>query len=146
VPDEDDPDYERWRRELEGEFEALEDGALVVGHSLGATILVRMLLQHPPERAFGAIILIAPPYVGDGDWPSAEFEFPADLGARLPDGVPVHIFQGLDDEIVPPSHADAYDRAIPQARLHRLPGRDHQLGDDMSEVADAVLAPLGEAA
>jgi hypothetical protein len=27
---------------------------------------------------------------------------------------------------------------IPQAQVHRLPGRDHQLNNDLSEVAEAV--------
>jgi pimeloyl-ACP methyl ester carboxylesterase len=50
----------------------------------------------------------------------------------------VHVFQGLGDDTVPPSHADRYAQVIPQARLHRLPGRDHQLGNDLSEVAQAI--------
>ena len=29
-------------------------------------------------------------------------------------------------------------RAVPQAEVHRLEGRDHQLGDDLREVADVV--------
>jgi len=27
---------------------------------------------------------------------------------------------------------------IPQARVHRLPGRDHQLNNDLSDVAKAI--------
>jgi hypothetical protein len=52
--------------------------------------------------------------------------------------VRVHVFQGLRDETVPPSHAGLYALAIPQAQVHQLPGRDHQLNNDLSEVADAV--------
>jgi pimeloyl-ACP methyl ester carboxylesterase len=62
----------------------------------------------------------------------------SDLGARLPQGVQVHVFHGLQDETAPPSHADLYALVIPQAQVHRLPGRDHQLNNDMSEVAEAV--------
>jgi pimeloyl-ACP methyl ester carboxylesterase len=50
----------------------------------------------------------------------------------------VHVFHGLQDETAPPSHADLYARAIPQARVHQLPGRDHQLNNDLSEVAEAI--------
>ena len=66
--------------------------------------------------------------------------YPMDLGARLPPGVPVHLFHGLQDETAPPSHVDLYARAIPHATVHRLPGRDHQLNDDLSEVAEAIGA------
>ena len=85
----------------------------------------------------GAFTWVAP-FVGDSGWFSEEFELPGDLGARLPRGVPVHLFHGLQDEIAPPSHADLYSRVIPQARVHLLPGRDHQLNNDLSEVANAI--------
>ncbi|MFC0032390.1 alpha/beta hydrolase [Micromonospora chaiyaphumensis] len=138
MPDEDDPSYARWGPALRRELAALDDGAVVAGHSVGATILVHALAERPPERALRAIVLIAAPFVGADGWPGEEFELPPDLGARLPHGVPVHVFHGLRDETAPPSHADLYARAIPQARLHRLPGRDHQLDNDLSEVANAI--------
>jgi pimeloyl-ACP methyl ester carboxylesterase len=50
----------------------------------------------------------------------------------------VHVFHGLGDETAPPAHARLYARAIPQARVHLLPGRDHQLNNDLSEVAEAI--------
>ena len=52
--------------------------------------------------------------------------------------MPVHVFHGLQDETVPPLHADLYARVIPQAQLHRLPERDHQLGNDLGDVARAI--------
>ena len=138
MPDEDDPSYARWSAAIRREMADLDDGAVVAGHSVGATILVNALAEHPPERGLGAIVLIAAPFVGAGGWPGDEFGLPDDLGARLPQGVPVHVFHGLQDETAPPSHADLYARAIPQAQLHRLPERDHQLDNDLSEVAKAI--------
>lgn len=57
--------------------------------------------------------------------------------------MPVHLFHGLEDQTVPPEHADLYRRAIPHARVHLLHGRDHQLNDDLSEVARAITMDLG---
>jgi pimeloyl-ACP methyl ester carboxylesterase len=85
-------------------------------------------------------VLVAAPFVGTGGWPGDEFETPQNLGARLPEGVPVHVFQGVQDQTTPPSHADLYIRVIPQAHLHRLPGRDHQLNDDLSDVARMITS------
>ncbi|MET8200870.1 alpha/beta fold hydrolase [Micromonospora taraxaci] len=138
MPDEDDPGYASWSVVIRREIAALDDGAVVVGHSVGGTILVNMLAERPPERRLGAIVLVAAPFVGAGGWPGGEFEAPYDLGARLPRDVPVHVFHGLRDETAPPSHADLYAGVIPQARLHRLPGRDHQLNNDLSEVATVI--------
>jgi pimeloyl-ACP methyl ester carboxylesterase len=138
MPDEGDPSYAGWSVAIRREIAALDDGAVVVGHSVGATILVNALGELPPERPLGAIVLVAAPFVGAGGWPGDEFELPADLGARLPEGVPVHLFHGLADETAPPSHASRYADVLPQAQLHLLPGRDHQLNDDLSEVARAI--------
>ncbi|MFG1658399.1 alpha/beta fold hydrolase [Micromonospora chersina] len=138
MPDEDDPSYARWSAAIRREMAALDGGAVVVGHSVGATILVHALGERPPEQEIRTIVLVAAPFVGAGGWPGDEFELPHDLGARLPRGVPVHVFHGLRDETAPPSHADLYVRAIPQAQLHLLPGRDHQLNNDLSEVAKTI--------
>ena len=138
MPDEDDPSYARWSAAIRSEMTALDDGAVVAGHSVGGTILINALAERPPEPELAAIVLIAAPFVGAGGWPGDEFEPADDLGARLPPRVPVHVFHGLQDETVSPSHADLYARAIPQAQLHRLPGRDHQLGNDLSEVAKTI--------
>jgi hypothetical protein len=140
MPYEDDPTYARWSPAVRSELAALGDGAVVVGHSVGGTILAQTLAERAPGTALAMIVLIAAPYVGPGGWPGGEFELPADLGARLPAGVPVHLFHGLEDDTAPPAHADLYARAIPRAYLHRLPGRDHQLGNDLRDVAEAILA------
>jgi pimeloyl-ACP methyl ester carboxylesterase len=138
MPRENDPSYKRWGPVIRHELAALGDDAVVVGHSVGGTLLIQALVQQPPEPRLGTIVLLAAPFLGDGGWPNDDFEMPIDLGDRLPAGVPVHLFHGLDDDDVPPGHADLYARAIPQAQVHRLPGRDHQLGNDLAEVADVI--------
>lgn len=138
MPDEGDPSRATWSPAIRREIADLEEGAIVAGHSVGATILIKALAEQPLEREFAAIVLIAAPFVGEGGWHSDEFELPKDLGARLPHGTRVHVFHGLQDETVPPSHADLYAQVIPQARVHRLPGRDHQLNNDLSDVAKAI--------
>jgi predicted alpha/beta hydrolase family esterase len=138
MPDEADPSYARWSPVIRREMADLEDGAVVVGHSVGGTVLIHALGEQSPERRLAAIVLIAAPFVGPGGWPGDEFELPGDLGARLPHDARVYVFQGLEDETAPSAHADLFGRVIPQAQVHRLPGRDHQLNNDLSEVAIAI--------
>ena len=140
MPSEDDPHYATWKTTLEREFGTLQDGAILVAHSVGGTILVKVLAEQSSVRKFGAIFLIATPFVGDGGWSADELQSPPDLGARLPKGVPIHFYHGLEDEVAPPSHIEHYARAVPQAHVHRLRGRDHQLNNDLKEVAAAILA------
>jgi predicted alpha/beta hydrolase family esterase len=138
MPNEDDPTFATWKNALEKEFATLDDDAILVGHSIGGTILINALAETASKPKLRAIFLIAAPFVGKGGWPSDDMNPPTDLGARLPRGVPVYIYHGLEDQTAPPSHSELYARAIPGARIHRLPDRDHQLNNDLTEVAETI--------
>jgi predicted alpha/beta hydrolase family esterase len=138
MPNEADPGYAAWKGPLEKELANLNDGTIAVGHSIGGTILINVLAERAPERKLGAIVLVAAPFVGEGGWPADDWQPERDLGGKLPAGVPIYIFHGLADDTAPPAHADLYKHAIPQAHLCRLPGRDHQLNNDLREVAHAL--------
>ena len=106
MPDEDDPSYAAWSAAIRRETAGLADGAVLVGHSVGGTVLVAALAEQPPQRTVAVLVLVAAPFVGDGGWPGEEFELSGDLGARLPEGMRVEVFHGLEDRTAPPSHAD----------------------------------------
>jgi len=140
MPNEDDPTLAAWRPVLERELASLGKGAIVVGHSVGGTILINVLAESPPTVALDAIVLIAAPFIGDGGWESEEIQPRADLAERLPSGVPVFLFHGEDDDEVPIAHVELYARSIPRAQVHRLAGRDHQLNNDLSDVARVLTS------
>ncbi len=140
MPAEDDPSYPRWAAALRAEIDALDVGAVLVGHSIGATLLVHALAENPPRRPPAGIFLIEMPNIGDGGWPSDEITAKPDLGLKLPAGAAIRLYQGDADDIVPVAHAHENAKAIPQAISRIFPGRDHQLNDDLSEVARDILA------
>ena len=135
MPDEADPDYARWSAALRSEFRKLDDGAILVGHSIGGTILINALADEPPERGLRGIFLVSAPFVGEGGWSSEDIKTRADLGKRLPAHVPVYLYHGSEDATAPVEHVGLYKTSIPQAHVRRLTGRDHQLNNDFSEVA-----------
>lgn len=140
MPDEGDPNFAAWSAALRDEFARLDDGAIVAGHSVGGTVLINTLAEQQPRVTLGAIFLIAAPFVGEGGWPSDDGQSQHEIGGKLPGGVPIYLYHGLADTDLPPSHAELYARAIPRAHLCRLPGRDHQLNDDLREIAAAIKA------
>ena len=142
MPHEADPTYASWKAALKRQFDRLDDGAILVGHSIGGTILIQTLADEPPTLTVAGIFLIAAPFVGDGGWQSEDIEPMADLGARLSERTPIYLYHGSKDETAPLEHVHLYAKAIPQAVVHRLSGRDHQLDNDMSEVA-ADIRRLG---
>lgn len=137
MPNEAEPEYAAWKRALERELAALEQGAIVVGHSIGGTILIAVLAERMPSH-LGAVCLIAAPFIGAGGWESEEIEPQSDLAARLPPDVPIFLYHGRNDETVPFAHVELYARAIPHARVRRLADRDHQLDNTLSELASDI--------
>ena len=135
MPHEADPSFPAWKTALEREIAALDDAAVLIGHSVGGTILINALVEHAPERKLAGVFLISAPFVGPGGWPSEDIEPKRDLGARLPQATPIYLYHGSDDDIAPCTHVDLYKQAIPHSRVRKLEGRDHQLNDDLSEVA-----------
>jgi hypothetical protein len=139
MPNEAEPKYARWKAALENELAKLRAGAILVGHSIGATILINALGEGPSGPALRGVFLIAAPFVGKDGWPSEDIEPMSGLGSRLPRELPIYLYHGSEDDTAPFEHVSLYARAIPQAVVRRLSGRNHQLNDDLSEVAADIL-------
>ncbi len=140
MPDEGDPHYKAWKAAIIAEFRTLEDGAILIGHSFGGTVLLHTLAEDWPAFEPGAVILIAPPFMGEGGWESDEIAECDDFSASLPEGLPVLIYHGSEDDTVPFAHIELYARAIPDAVVCALPGRDHQLDSDLADVAKDIVS------
>lgn len=138
MPNEADPKLATWQPALEEEFASLRNGAIVAGHSVGGTMLINVLVESAPPAALDAIVLIAAPFIGKRGWTSDDIAPRTDLAERLPAAVPVFLYHGEDDAIVPVAHVELYAEAIPRAQVRRLAGRDHQLNNDLSEVASDI--------
>jgi predicted alpha/beta hydrolase family esterase len=138
MPHEDDPSYTAWKPALVEELSSLKDGAILMGHSLGGAFLVHVLAEKPLSFRPLALVLIAAPFIGEGGWPSDEIPAQANLAERLPAGLAVSLYLGTADDTVSVKHAQLYSRAIPQAVVHMLPDRNHQLNNDLTEVAHDV--------
>ncbi|WP_028750496.1 alpha/beta fold hydrolase [Rhizobium leucaenae] len=135
MPGENDPSYAAWRAALIREFDLLEDGAILVGHSIGGTILLHVLAEQPPKLKLGGLFIIAAPFIGEGGWPSDDIDDLKDFSERLPPGIPVNLYHGADDDVVPTAHVHLYAKAIPHAVVRTVEHRDHQFNNDMRDVA-----------
>jgi predicted alpha/beta hydrolase family esterase len=142
MPNEAEPNYTIWKAALEHEIAALDDAAILVGHSVGGTIVINALAEQAVVRKLAGVLLISAPFVGRGGWSSDDIKPSPDLGGRLPPATPTYLYHGSEDDTVPYAHVDLYKQAIPHACVRKLEGRDHQLNDDLSEVA-ADIRRLG---
>ena len=56
MPAEDDPSDAAWGPAISEAIATLEDGAVVVGHSVGGTLLIHRLAERPPAANLAATI------------------------------------------------------------------------------------------
>ena len=135
MPDEDRPEYEAWRDRISRELAVLNDEVVLVGHSLGGSILLKYLSEVEPAKPVAGLFLVAAPYWGVEDWEVGEYALQEDFASKLPHGLKVFLYHSRDDGIVPFTHLALYAEKLPLASVREFDGRGHQFGEDLSEVA-----------
>ena len=141
MPDEADPHYAPWKAALAQEFAVLGDRAVLVGHSIGGTLLL-MPWPNSSRPSDSGRSFAGGSVRGRGGMAERRASRGAGLGNRLPRDVPILLYQGLADDTVPPAHVDRYAALIPWAQVHRLPGRGHQFDDVLSEPSATIRGLL----
>lgn len=139
MPDPEDPKYAKWKKTLNEEIAGLDDGAILVGHSLGGSVLLKFLSEVELGKKFAKLITIAAPFWGiDGEWQSADFTFTENFVSRsslLPQVVLLH---SIGDDIVPFKHMEKYMENLPGATVRQLAGNDHIFQDGLPELAEEI--------
>jgi predicted alpha/beta hydrolase family esterase len=135
LPNEDAPAAAVWRARIGEELAAMRDGAVLVGHSAGGAQLLTFLARTEPRAGLAGVFLVAVPFCGPGGWDCGDVARPHELSTRIPNRIPLVLYHGRADPVVPVAHVDLYATALPQAVVRRLAGRDHQLNGDLSDVA-----------
>ena len=134
MPDPDHPAYAPWRAQLEKELAALDDDALLVGHSLGGSVLLKALSERRHEKRIAGLFLLATPFWGREGW-QAEFALREGFAATLPAIPSKVLYHSRDDDEVPVAHLALYARALPQATVRELDGYGHLF---MKECRDLI--------
>ena len=143
MPDADNPKYVAWKNQIAKESAALEGKVVLVGHSLGASLLLKWLSEAPPDQVIAGLFLLAPPYWDDPEWRMAEYVLRQDFAQALPVGLPVFFYHCEDDEVVPFAHLALYESHLPQATIRAQATGGHQFGDDLAQVAQDIKRLVG---
>jgi pimeloyl-ACP methyl ester carboxylesterase len=143
MPDEGAPDNDVWKQAISTALRRTR-ATFLVAHSAGGAIAADLLAQGGDGAAelasLRAIVLLAPPFVGAGGWRLEGFHLDEPVAADASVLPPLHLYFGLADATVPPSHAELYGRLFTAAVIHRLPGCGHQFEGWMAHVARDVRA------
>ena len=138
MPSEGAPAYAAWHAQIREELNALTDAIVLVGHSLGGSVLLKYLSEERITTPIAGLFLVAAPYWGAVDWEIEEYTLGKTFAAHLPASLPIFFYHSRDDEIVPFDHAEHYVAQLPEATLRTFTNRGHQFHDDLSEVAQDI--------
>jgi predicted alpha/beta hydrolase family esterase len=143
IPDDGDIPYGQWRQQIEQELASVPGPVILVGHSVGASILLKWLSERMDERAVAGVFLAACPFWGGDGWRYEgyeELELPPRFAARLPAELPIYLYHCRDDATVPFDHLALYAQVLPQATVRAFEKGGHQLDDDVSAVARDIAS------
>lgn len=135
MPNEDHPKYEAWKQQIVTELAALDDEVILLGHSLGGSILLKCLSEEKMDVPIAGLFFIALPFWGTEGWQVSEYELEKNVASKLPSELPIFFYHSRDDEIVPFSHLALYAEKLPQAAVHECDIGGHQFNNDLSDVA-----------
>jgi uncharacterized protein len=135
--DDEVPDYGR-RKQIGDEITAREGEVILVGHSLGASMLLVYLSESSVRKNIAGIFLLATPFwSGDKDWVEP-LKLRPDFAERLDTKIPLFFYHCQDDEVVPFTHLAVYRQQLPWASFRELPAGGHQFNNDLAIVAHDI--------
>lgn len=136
--DESLPDF-GWMAKMDNEISMIKDEAIfLIGHCLGASMLLKYLSENQISKHLFGIFLIATPFwKGNEVWKQG-LKLQKDFADKIPKDIPVFFYQCEDDEVVPPEHLDFYVQNMPQATIRKVKRGGHQFNNDLSLVAKDI--------
>jgi len=129
-----------WIQQIHDKVSEVETDMIIIGHSLGASMILKFLSEHPITSKIKAVFLISAPFwSGNEDW-KAGLKLRPGFAEKLPQKLPIFFYHCRDDQEVTFDHLDTYKKNISQATFREIKSGGHLLGNDLSVVANDIKA------
>lgn len=141
MPNKKNAKYLEWKIWFDKIVPYLEDGCILIGHSLGGIFLAKYLSEEIVPKKIKALFLVAAPY-DDLDFEDslADFILPAHLGKLIAQVETICIYHSEDDPVVPIADAYKYQKAISKAEVCILKDRQHFNQELFPEIVESIKA------
>jgi predicted alpha/beta hydrolase family esterase len=126
--------YKEWCVWVEKFLPLLNDGVILVGHSLGAVFLAKYLSEHIVMKEIKATLLVAPPFGRDLGQPLPEFSITEPLTKFKEQGGKIVIYHSKDDPVVDFAELAHYQAQLPTVEAKIFEDRGHFNMEDFSEI------------
>jgi len=132
-PDE-SPDF-GWTQQIGKKISEIKGDVILVGHSFGASMILKYLSENSVDKKIDGIFLIAAPFwSGNEEWKTA-LKLQDNFAEKLPAETPIFFYHCQDDEEIPFSHFDQYKQKLSQAVFRVIKRGGHQLNNDLTLIA-----------
>lgn len=144
MPCEDNAKYEYWKIWFEKYIPFLQDGVMLVGHSLGAMFLARYLSENELPVRVSKLFLLAVMFTREADhMPGTEdgeyFFVHLDNFAKLDvSAEQIYIVHSKDDPVAPYHHAEQFTAHLPSAELVTFEYKGHFIQERFPELVELI--------
>lgn len=125
MPEPEDPDYEPWRNQVRKEIIGLEEGSILIGHSLGGSVLLKYFSEEKSDKKYRALFIVASPFWGLKGWTYDAFCLKKGFAKNLTRFGKIFLYHTSDDDVVSHDHLIRYAKEIPNASVREVDGLGH---------------------
>lgn len=138
IEDPEAPTFEMWETMLDQQLVQKNHPVMLIGHSLGGSMLLKYLSEQESDFNITGLFLVATPYWGKGGWNVDDFKLKKDSSKHLPSLSELHFFHCSNDPIVPFEHLNSYKQDFPNAMVHELQCNSHVFADGLPELVEII--------
>jgi len=140
-PNAENAKYLEWKIIFEKYLKIINQGAILIGNSLGGVFLTKYLSENKISKKIAAVILVAAPYNNTcgGEYLGGGFNLGKDLSLIEKNCQNVYLLFSRDDDSVPLEHAAAYSRKLKNSRIILLDDKNgHFKVSEFPEIVNII--------
>jgi uncharacterized protein len=134
MPEPENPRYTAWKGVLGEWLKTLEGDLILVGHSLGGSVLLKYISEERVPSSIVGVFLVATPFWGVEDWEIEEFILLRGLVSVVPPTSNIFLYHSRNDQWVPVEHVWLYAELLPTAEVCVVEGTEHEFYDGLPEL------------
>lgn len=136
MPNKTDAQFEEWKIWFEKLIPFLNDGVILIGHSLGGDFLAKYLSENKFPKKIAAVFLIAAVHDKDADgYALVTFALPKKLDLQTEK---IYLYHSKDDHIVPFNDLAKFEAALPMAISRVFEDRQHFNQEEFPELVEDI--------
>jgi len=138
MPEPEHPAYGTWKKKLGHQLDLIDDEVVLIGHSLGGSVLVKYFSEIPYQKPIAGLFIIASPFWGDGGWELDEYNLKPHFSKNLSFIPKVFLYHSRDDKWVPFHHQSLYAGQFPQATVRKFDNYGHGFEHPFPELVNDI--------